>query len=167
MKIRGSSFLFLALVIILSGCEREHQYPGITAKIAKHSSCKLFKAIQTDSNAGNDVSCIIYRFVPDSSTLMLKHVNAGFNCCPGTLSCTVSRQDSIITIRESEESSLCDCNCLFDLDIVLTGIETGDYFIKIVEPYCGNQEPLHFSIHISATPEGEYCVKRSRYPWGV
>jgi hypothetical protein len=55
---------------------------------------------------------------------------------------------------------------LFDLDIEVNGIESKEYFVKIIEPYSGEQDKLYFGIDLGANINGSYCVTRNSYPWG-
>jgi len=63
--------------------------------------------------------CIEYEY-NGGNLLTLKHVNAGFNCCP-VIGVDISVEDNLIMIVESETyDSLgpCYCLCLFDLDLI-------------------------------------------------
>jgi hypothetical protein len=102
-----------------------------------------------------------------SKILIFKHINAGFNCCPEGFYCNVSLKNDTIVIEEFENSSLCDCNCLFDLDIEVKGVETKTYQIKFIEPYCGDQAKLEFPVNLAVLKDGIFCVTRTRYPWGI
>jgi hypothetical protein len=53
------------------------------------------------------------------------------------------------------------------MDIEITGIKAGEYFVKFIEPYCGDQKKLEFLIDLHQNSSGEYCVERDQYPWGI
>jgi hypothetical protein len=103
------------------------------------------------------------------STLLLKHINAGFNCCPDEIIANITIEGNLITIEEDEslESGGCDCICLFDLDLEITNLQPGEYTIKVIELYVfPDDEPLEFTVDLSSSPSGIYCVERTIYPWG-
>ncbi len=166
MKTRNLTFLLILSQCFFYGCEQDNQELSLRAKVSSHSSCKVFKSYQPLTEAGRDISAVTYRYVADSSKMVMRHINAGFNCCPETLSCTVGMAGDTIIIREMEEAAGCHCKCLFDLVMEIMDLEAGKYYVKIVEPYCGDQEKLHFSVDLESSPQGEFCVKRNDYPWG-
>ena len=98
---------------------------------------------------------------------MLKHINTGFNCCPEILYVTVYVVNDTITIEEDEKEQLCLCRCLYDIDMEIHDILPGEYHVKVVEPYCGDQEKLEFRLDLNDINEGTYCVPRTEYPWNV
>jgi hypothetical protein len=152
----------LILAFFFSGCKKEQTI--ISGKVVNHSGCKSFKSVNNDPDT---LSCVDYSFSASEHKLILKHINAGFNCCPGELSCEVTFNNDTIVIQEFEEAADCDCNCLFDLDIEITGIEAERYYLKFIEPYCGNQEKLFFEIDLKNQPDDSHCVFRDQYPWGI
>lgn len=109
--------------------------------------------------------CFQYQY-DGSGTLTLTHVNAGFNCCPGEISATVSFIGHQIVISEFESAAECHCLCLYDLNYVLEGLEPGVYTIRFVEPYMDDgDEVLEFSVDLSSAVSGERCINRTTYPW--
>ena len=95
------------------------------------------------------------------------HVNTGFNCCPQGFYCNLSLKNDTIIIEEFENSSLCDCNCLYDLNIEVKGVGAKKNQFKFIEAYCGEQEKLEFPIDLPALEQGSYCVTKTNYPWGI
>jgi hypothetical protein len=164
-------YLILTTFIIcpfIFSCENgtvDPQQLTVNGQIIKHTSCKdFFKSatlITPDS-----LSCVDYSFETNNK-LILKHINAGFNCCPEKLWCEVSLVDDTIIIQEFERNALCDCDCLYDLDIEVTGVHKKKYLMKFVEPYIRDQEKLIFEIDLTNETEGFFCVARKRYPWGI
>ena len=153
--------------LIVFSCKEEAintEQLTVTGQLIKHTSCKdNFKSASEITS--DSLSCIDYYF--DQNKLSLKHINAGFNCCPESLWCTISVKNDTIIVQEFEKSALCRCNCLYDLDIQVTGIAEKKYILKFVEPYCGEQEKLIFEIDLKEETEGLFCVIRKQYPWGI
>ncbi|MCK5125019.1 MAG: dockerin type I repeat-containing protein [candidate division Zixibacteria bacterium] len=126
--------------------------------------CKIFNV----KDAGSNAECAEWIY-DGESMLSILHINAGFNCCPGELTFDIDVTDNIITVTEMEEDEGCDCLCLFDVSYDIIGIEPGVYTLIIDGPYTayGANDPLEFSIDLTASGNGEYCVPRSHYPWNV
>jgi hypothetical protein len=162
------SILFFIGVFVL-GCEKEENIPAeISGQLISNTQCKdFFKSASEGITTPDSLSCIEYTFNQTDSTLTLKHINAGFNCCPELLSCEVTASGDTLIIEEFEKSALCDCNCLYDLDIVINGVLDKQYKIKMVEPYARDQEELFLEIDLSVEVSGSFCVLRKRYPWGI
>jgi hypothetical protein len=102
-----------------------------------------------------------------SDKLSLKHINAGFNCCPGKLTCKVTQSGDSLVIEEFESQAGCNCNCLYDLDIEIKNVTTGKYHIRFIEPYGGEQEKILLDMNLEEHPAGTFCVTRKNYPWGM
>ncbi len=130
------------------------------------TTCKKGMEYAYRASDNNKLSCVKYSFDKSKNTLTLKHVNAGFNCCPGKLYVETSLSGNTIMIKEHESESSCKCQCLYDLDIVLTGVEAKKYKIEIVEPYATRQQQIIFEVNLENDNEGDFCVKREGYPWG-
>lgn len=152
--------------IFLIGCENEENDPFINGSLINYTDCKTFKSVVIGINNGNNESCIEYSYDSQNRILQLKHINAGFNCCPDSLYCKISLSNDTILIEEFEKNALCNCNCLYDLNIEIKGVELIEYYISIVEPYCGDQQKLMFEVDFNFSSSGKYCVNRNHYPWG-
>lgn len=164
---KNSTLFFLPLLILSllpSSCEMENQ--KITATLVDHSECKGLKSASADE-VPNTQSCINYIYDNATGILSVKHINAGFNCCPGKLSCGVAIVSDTLVITEKEQSALCDCDCLFDLNVELSNMTVKEYVIKVVEPYCGDQQKLIFTVDLEKEPAGSFCATRKQYPWGM
>ena len=162
--------IFLSAVILMLlfiGCEKEKEEGSISGRVIKHTDCKTFKTGDNNGDIADTLSCVDYSFNQSEKKLMLNHINTGFNCCPGELTCEVSLSGDTIVIQEFEKESACDCNCLFDLDIEIDGLTAKKYYLKFIEPYRGNQEKLFFEIDLQNDPDGTHCVFRDQYPWGM
>jgi len=166
MKLYHRYLLFyLCSLVLLFSCNRENNQT-VEGKITYQSDCKNFKSTST-INQQDDESCIEYDYNAKTSVLKLTHINTGFNCCPEEITTEVKLIENTIQVFENEEFALCACNCLFDIEIEMTGIDSDIYYLKIIEPYCGDQEKLEFEIDLRESASGSYCVERTEYPWGV
>jgi hypothetical protein len=132
------------------------------------TDCKGYAALKATEDMPPDQDCVEYQY-DGESVLLLKHVNAGFNCCPDSFAAEFHIQAGRITIDEIEWlTHPCYCLCLFDLDYQITGLPPGEYTIRAVEPYLQEgDEILEFTVDLVSSPSGAYCVQRDRYPWGI
>ena len=141
-----------------------HSYDPATIEIESMSDCLLF----TDNDpaeVNSNMDCIFY--VYSNGKLRLRHVNAGFNCCP-EIDKAIEIRDNSIFITEIEVEGICDCSCLFEIEYTIAPLAPGTYFIHFDEPYVHqNGEVLEFTVDLVNEPTGEYCVWRDYYPWGV
>jgi hypothetical protein len=166
--------LLLFLSMMLVSCDSDGDktpQDGPVAKLLSYSECKsgeVFLSIETDDEITNSDDCIKYEW-DGSGQLKLKHINAAFNCCPGKLSADIKIETGQITIFEKEESAGCHCNCLYDLEYIITGLDAGDYKIQVVEPYKPDGDAvLEFTLNLSHDQaESYFCTDRSGYPWGL
>jgi hypothetical protein len=132
------------------------------------TECKTFSGPAFDAGMSSSESCLEYSYDAAERLLHLKHVNAGFNCCPGKLSSDILIEKNTITISEHESEAACRCNCLYDFTYEIRSLPPGSYHIVIVEPYRSPEDPeLSVTIDLEAVPTGEFCVARLHYPWGM
>jgi hypothetical protein len=166
---KTGKLILLAIGLLVIGCDKESNNPfSLSGKIVSTSACKNEqKSASVDSDTPDSLSCIDYSFDEAGKKLSLLHTNAGFNCCPKNLFCTVALRNDTITIQEFEKASECDCDCLYDLEIEISGVDTKKYRIKFIEPYVGDQEKIFVEIDLAKDKEGSYCVIRKEYPWGI
>lgn len=157
-----------SVIMIATSCEdqKDPAEPKISGSITDISDCKNFKSADLKFTEADTFSCIHYLYDDVNHKVIMTHINSGFNCCPGGLYCKVSTYNDTIIIKEFENEQGCDCNCLFDLDIELSGIDQKSYIMKFIEPYAEGQEELIFEMDLTVNIEGEYCVTRKGYPWG-
>ncbi len=159
----------VSLAIFIPACDRETPTePGgtltPTAALVSQSGCKAYRA-PVGSAPSPSPDCFNYR-LEDGHTLLIKHINAAFNCCPGDITADISFANDTITILERESQPGCHCLCLYDLGYRIENIGTGTYTIVFIEPYRSEaDEPLIATIDLSASPSGEFCVERTTYPW--
>ncbi|MBN1213744.1 MAG: hypothetical protein JXA92_14315 [candidate division Zixibacteria bacterium] len=143
----------------MPGCEE----PEPSGRMTGRTGCKSFEKSVTETPSDQD--CIEYEY-DGTGTLALKHVNAGFNCCP-IMDNSVIIEGNTITIREVEIEGLCDCLCLFDLDYEIINLPPGTYTIRVEEPYLWEgDDPLEFPVDLEEAVTGSFCVSRTYYPWG-
>ena len=159
--------LALALISLAQSCSSPAG-PDPVGRLVGRTGCKSFGTPDPGAATAPTSSqeCAEYDY-DGRSVLKLKHVNAGFNCCPGTISATIEVSAGVIVIKEKESSSLCDCDCLYDLDYEIAGLAGGTYRISVVGPYQPEGDPpLEFLVDLGHASSGSYCVERTRYPWG-
>ncbi len=165
MKTKRNLILVTVLLsALLFSCKKESSEPVSENDLVSHSECK--DGLKSGEYEDNQ-SCIKYNYNENTKRLIIEHINAGFNCCPGELSCSSDINNDIITITEKEESAQCNCNCLFDLNIEIKSVVKKKFTVIIAEPYRGEQAELKFEIDLNTEIEGEYCVIRNKYPWGI
>lgn len=173
MKQRSSSSLIsgllgFALLFLTAGCAFSPGH-GPVGRLVSRTDCKSSGRLNpptagTSRAAGEE--CIEYDY-DGRSALRLKHVNAGFNCCPGTVSAEIQVMGGEIRVKEKESSSLCDCSCLYDLDYEFVGVSPGIYRLSVIGPYQWEGDPpLEFLVDLGGAASGSFCVERTRYPWG-
>ena len=170
----GRPFLLLAagalasaLVFLAQSCSSPAG-PEPVGRLVSRTDCKGSGASDPGAAAAPTSSqeCAEYDY-NGQGVLKLKHVNAGFNCCPGTISATVEVSAGVILIKEKESSSLCDCSCLYDLNYEIAGLTDGTFRVSIIGPYQPEGDPpLEFLVDLDHASSGSYCVERTRYPWG-
>ncbi len=160
------SFGLIFLILILA-CDDEPTQPsssGIESKLTSFTDCKSFKDNNATDSVSTGQSCIEFDYV--DSILYLTHINAGFNCCPGIITADFTIEGNTITISEHESMSECNCDCLYDLDLQIANLPIGTYHFIFIEPYA--MEPGHeiaFTINLTDSVTGIYCVNRNHYPW--
>jgi len=157
----------LCLAVLAASCVSPGG-PDPVGRLVSRTGCKSFGTPDPGAAAAPTSSeeCVEYDY-DGRTVLKLKHVNAGFNCCPGTISATIDVSNGVILIKEKESSSLCDCDCLYDLDYEIAALVPGTYRISVVGPYQPEGDPpLEFLVDLAHASSGSYCVERTRYPWG-
>ncbi len=167
-------FLLVALagVILSAGCNKDQkeneniEQLTLAVNLDSASGCKNFQTDLKTADTSKFLSCIDYKFDIKNNVLFIKHINAGFNCCPVNLHCKISTVNDTLFIEEVEPDGGCYCLCLFDLFIQVSGIGQNKYIVKFIEPYCKNQEKLIFEMDLTKFNSGKHCVQRNKYPWG-
>jgi len=132
------------------------------------SDCKSGK-LAIDGEDPSSVDCVEWTYAGDG-TLAVTHVNAGLNCCPGTIAAEIEIIGSAIAIteREGDDAEPCDCLCLFDLDYEFSGLSAGPCTLTFHEAYLpSGAAVLTVTIDLATEPEGSFCVSRDTYPWSI
>lgn len=130
------------------------------------TGCKEFSLGKTTTTAGPDQECIQYEY-DGLGTLLLTHVNGGFNCGTHTVIPEISIGIGSITINEDEEGNPAWCLCLFDVDYEIVDLSPGAYTVRINGLYLeAGDESLEFTADLTSATSGEFCVPRTHYPWG-
>jgi hypothetical protein len=138
-----------------------------SGELVSSGDCKTFFRAPSQIDTPPDMDCIEYQY-DENYVLSIKHVNAGFNCCPVILANIYIVEDSI-TIEEVDSLYMggCFCLCLFDVEYRITNLAPGRYRIRVTEPYRPeSDDPLDFELDLFAPTSGSVCVSRSQYPWG-
>lgn len=163
------AFILLILTYIISGCEKTSNVSETkpTATLIKYSDCKNNAGILSDTVLNNQ-DCIEYNYNNKERILKLKHINAGFNCCPGNITADISINNDAIILNEKEQNAGCHCNCLFDIEYEIKNFSSMIFKIVVVEPYRPvNEDVLEFNVDLNIQPTGKFCVERNNYPWNM
>ena len=161
-------YILFIFMLIFIGCKEESTTPkaseGQSLKILKHSDCGGFQA---DTETDDGQTCIQYEY-DGSDILLISHLNAGFNCCPDDFNkISLDVHGNTITLDESEVDGDCDCECLFDINFKLTGIQPGTYHFIVNEALSPKGDALSFDMDLSTKAADIYCVERLFYPWNL
>lgn len=163
--------IMLIIAIGLVSCDNntlKTNQSEIKGELVFSSSCKNDAIILSDSVSIPDtLSCVYYSYDKANMKLNIKHINSAFNCCPELLSCDFSLKGDTILIKEKEAAALCNCICLYDLNMAISGIELKKYILKFDEPYFSENERISFEIDLKQESTGEYCLIRKFYPYGL
>lgn len=163
--------LNLSFLLFLTACDKEPQEKqptAITGELVSDTGCKTFgKSASLEGETPDTLSCLEYSYDEAEKLLSISHINAGFNCCPENLYCSVSCHEDTILIEEHETDGLCDCLCLFDLEIEVAGVVPGEYVIQVIEPCNHDEEEIIFEVDLESQKEGAFCAVRKKYPWGI
>lgn len=167
-----SLIIFIVISLFTFGsCAKNAVTPEVQSVgvLTSYEGCKSFAAVtglEADLH-GNAIECIEYEY-DGEAVLILKHINAGFNCCPGKIDATISVTKNMIVIEDKEEEQGCFCRCLFDLRYEILDLKPGEYTIAVRGPYIEEtDERLIFNVELSGPSSGTFCVNRMHYPWGV
>jgi hypothetical protein len=137
--------------------------------IVNRTTCKSSASISLTDDVPGNQSCVDYVYEAGGK-LTLHHINAGFNCCPLDVTARVWLADHTVYIEEEEvlDGWGCWCLCLYDVDIELM-VPPGEWRIVFIEPYLESQgpnnDPLDFTVDLSAPTAGRECASRGEYPW--
>jgi hypothetical protein len=141
----------------------------VVGAVLGYYGCKEFRKDPASDSTPPDQDCIEYQYDGEGS-LSLRHVNAGFNCCLDDVLAEITLMGNLITIDEIEEppGGWCDCICLYDVDYQINDLPPGEYTITVNQLYLPpGAEILEFTVDLSSSTSGSYCVQREDYPWWI
>lgn len=154
--------IFISLALFFA-CEDEPiEIPQ--GKVTKYGECKTFTGFYKSSFSKSE-SCIIYSY-DGIGKLSLKHINAGFNCCPNGIYTTINLTGNKLVINEKENAEDCRCLCLYDIEMEVNNILPGNYTIIVIEPYAEYGPPFEFDANLNNAITDSICLGRNYYPWG-
>jgi hypothetical protein len=161
--------LIIIFLIILFGCKEKVTTPETTAFgiLSTYDGCKTFTTTSGLGSSPHEVNeeCIEYEY-DGERLLVLKHINSGFNCCPGKITADISVSGNMIAIEEKEQEQGCFCRCLFDIRYEIHELQPGEYTIAIKGLYVEDtDEELRFNVNLYGPCSGAFCVSRTHYPW--
>lgn len=162
--------MMLAAFVLFNGCESSNidphgdMVPDIM--LTNNPECKPNSYQNTKGDIPLEDVKTILTWEYSNNTLTLKHENVGFNCCPERIEVGFKIEDRVITITEREKSSLCDCLCLYDLDLVINDLPAGEYQFKVDEEYLNDGDmEFDFTLDLDTEPSGKRELPRYGYPW--
>jgi hypothetical protein len=162
--------LFGILCLFFTGCEKSVMAPESPSEgiLIGYEGCKTHSQ-SSGSKTGlipSSKECLEYEY-DQNFILHLKHINAGFNCCPKKIYADITISGNTITIEEKEQEEGCFCLCLFDVKYQILNLNPGEYTIKITGPCLEEQDPAaEFNLKLHSPCSGVYCIDRTHYPWG-
>ncbi len=157
MKTKTVLITLLAFFFLIggAGCNRDNPYEEIKIKDFSYQGCKEIVTHYTKASEREEY--IEYKAVADGY-LDIKHVNAVFNCCPGTIEATVTMQGNEITIVETETDPQCKCICDYDLEYSVGPLSSNTEYTLI---FCrDNDEYLRFTIKNKSSLKGKVTVQK-------
>ncbi len=155
---------FLLLLLSLTGCSPEASAPTQSALLPVGALVSYDGCILLQSPTSTD-DCLEWEYTKEG-TLKIRHLGAGFNCCPGEIYADITITGGEILVDEKEKESACDCLCLFTVEYEVTNLRPGKYRIRVIEPYVTEEDdPLVCTIDLTQWSSGKCCVERQHYPW--
>lgn len=104
-------------------------------------------------------------YVGDGS-IEVQHSQTSFNCC-AWLGFEVYQEGSAIDIFEWEHLDPpggCNCLCCFDVQVVIGGLEAGEYTVTVTKRYDGGAEEVLGPWTVTVTGSGEPVLLTSYLP---
>jgi len=118
-------FSFLFIAIALTSCKKEFPDEPLAIDKLSVSDCKT----KGDDSKGIDPEYITIKTV-DDYYLHFSHFNSILNCEPGKITVAIEIKSDTISVNETEESSIANCVCPYDIDFRLGPLEYGIYPVK-------------------------------------
>jgi hypothetical protein len=123
-------FSLAILLLTLCGCSNDESTKGasngpFSVRDVATSGCK------STSHTRSEYPEYFEFKACDGGYLSVNHVNALFNCAPGELKMEATIDGNVIRILETEETSLANCICPYDLYCEVGPLSNGDYEVVI------------------------------------
>lgn len=100
-----------------------------------------------------DSTCVLWDY--NDNTLLLRHLNAFFNCCLDYIQVQITVNENSILIRESEHApNPCFCLCPYDVDMEIYNLSPDVYNMLILAPDCTE---FWATLDLIQEPEGSEC----------
>lgn len=131
-------FIACAFALVIIGCTGEKQVADGAIKLDNftHSSCKDRVATVPMDYVGKpiptDGEYIKYEADNDGN-LIIKHVNAVFNCRSESLRASLTEADGEITLNETEVDGQADCFCPYDLNFKIGKLTNRKYTLTVLQ----------------------------------
>ena len=117
------SLLFFA--IAFTSCKKEFPDDPLAINELSVSDCKT----KGENSTAADPEYITIKTV-DDYYLKFSHINSILNCEPGKITVSIEIKSDTISVNETEESSLANCVCPYDIEFRLGPLEYGIYPVK-------------------------------------
>ena len=153
--------LYIIVLCLCVGCNDDLPDQSLNGTLSCNMQCKYDSGEKTLHN----FTSVDYSYDSDTKTLTIKHINAGFNCCPDSLIAYFILSQNTLFINEIENNPKCNCNCLYDLNFIIQGVDPSTDSLWFIEPNIGTQNTLRFGIDLSNKKQGTVTLKRTQYPW--
>ncbi len=149
--------LTVSLLLFIPACKSTNISPdNVEGLLLNYEGCKNTQAHTTADRrqpTGVVQECIQYQY-DGSSKLLIKHINALFNCCPGEIKAGFEFTENMITIREWSTEHACRCKCHFDVNYQFSNINSGNLIIRID---CEGDRTREFTLNLDAAHSGSRC----------
>ena len=167
-------FAIFFSLLLTSGCGDERLTESGEDQAEPYGSllsaggCKDFIADRAIVDPSLYFDCFEYSYEP-AGELLLTHINAGLNCCPGTIQADISIEGRTITIseREGPDAPWCHCLCLYDIEYRFTDISPGRWTIVFKGPCTGDEADLQGEIDLAPAGSDRICLERFIDPWNT
>lgn len=89
----------------------------------------------------------IHLKMQNNGQLLIEHKNVFFNCSPDTITLSIKTDSTYnIEINEDEVNPMANCICPYNLECIINGIKSEDYFISISQ---GDIEKIKINLDFS------------------
>ena len=98
-----------------------------------------YKTFQSSCKSGSDIEISKRAYTGPATisshkdTIFVSQHDVLFNCC-SRIKVDIVRTSTGFDLKEKDEGQVCRCNCLFDIQTLICGLENGSYYIRLFEP---------------------------------